>query len=395
MKLELLIMAWKSLLANGARTALSMLGIVIGVGTVIAVVGIGVGAKQAIEDQYKNLSVNTLMVMSTRGNAASSKVSEDDVVYVLENSTLIKKGTAMISGNDTVTYAKEEFSGSIVGAQASVFDMMNLDLLVGRAFTEAEVSARGNIVILGYTVAESLFDDIPKDGLGVMVSVGGRKMKVVGILEENGSSIGPLSPDDTIYMAYSTAESRVLGTKSQKLLMFHAESPDVIALAQDELSQLLREKHRLRDSVDDDFRIMDAGSMVASATESTDTMSFLLTSVAIIVLLVSGIGIMNVMFVTVAERTKEIGIMKAVGAQQQDILLQFLMEAVVLSMIAGVLGVGLGYGILPFLSDYGAVISPEGGLLGFGFSVIVGVIFGFVPALQASKLDPVDALRSE
>lgn len=395
MKYELLVMAAKSLKANGARTVLSMLGIIIGVATVIAVVGIGVGAKQAIEEQYKNLSVNTLMVMPTRGSAASTRVSEEDVPFVLENSTLIEKGTAMVMGSDTVTYAKEEVSGSVVGGQASVFELLNLNLLGGRTFTEAEVSARGNLVVLGYTVAESLFDDVPIDGVGQFVTVGGRKMEVIGVLEENGSSVGPMTPDDTAYLPYSTAASRVLGTKAQKLLMFHAQSPDVVVLAQDELNLLLRENHRLRDSVDDDFRIMDAGSMVSSATESTDTMSFLLTSVAIIVLLVSGIGIMNVMFVTVAERTKEIGIMKAIGAQQQDILLQFLLEAVVLSMVGGIIGVALGYGILPFLGDYGAAISADGGLLGFGFSVVVGIVFGFVPAFQASKLDPVDALRSE
>ena len=395
MKLELLMMAWKSLVANGARTLLSMLGIVIGVGTVIAVVGIGVGAKQAIEEQYKNLSVNTLMVMGSGGRGASTRVSDKDVPYILENSTLLTKGTAMLSGSGTATYAKEEVAATVIGGQATIFDLQNLELEFGRLFTESEVSARANLAVLGRTLAEDLFEEIPENAVGKTVAIGSRKMEVIGVLTENGAGVGPIKPDETIYLPYATAQSRVLGTKARVFLMFHATSPDVIPLAQDQLTQLLRENHRLRDSVDDDFRIFDAGSMVSSATESTDTMSFLLTSVAIIVLLVSGIGIMNVMFVTVAERTKEIGIMKAVGAQQQDILLQFLMEAVVLSMIAGVIGVGLGYGILPFMEDYGAVISPEGGLLGFGFSVVVGVVFGFVPALQASRLDPVDALRSE
>ncbi len=395
MKLELLAMAWKSLLANGARTILSMLGIVIGVATVIAVVGIGVGAKQAIEQQFKNLSVNSLIVMGTGGRGASTRVTEDDVPFVLRNSTLIKKGTAMASGSATVTYAKEEVSGSIIGAQSSIFDLQSLEIEFGALFDDAAVSARSNIAVLGQTIAETLFDDISQNAVGKTITVSGRKMEVIGVLKENGSGMGGMSPDDTVYLPYSTAQARVLGNNARIMLMFHATSPAVIPLAQDELTQLLRENHRLRDSVEDDFRVMDAGSMVSSATESTDTMSFLLTSVAIIVLIVSGIGIMNVMFVTVAERTKEIGIMKAVGAQKHDILMQFLMEATVLSMIAGIIGVGLGYGILPFLGDYGAVISPEGGLLGFCFSVVVGIIFGFVPALQASNLDPVDALRSE
>ncbi len=395
MKYELLIMASKSLRSNGARTLLSMLGIVIGVATVIAVVGIGVGAKKAIEAQFKNLSVNTLIVMGSGGRGASTRVGEEDVPFVLGKAELIKKGTAMVSGSSTVTYAKEEVSGTIIGAQSSIFDLQNLELEFGRLFTNAEVSSRANIAVIGWNMAEELFDEIPKNAVGKTIAIGSRKIEIIGVLKENGSGMGNLNPDSTIYMPYSTTQARILGRNARVMLMFHAQNPDVIPLAQDELKQLLRENHRLRDSVDDDFRIMDAGSMVSSATESTDTMSFLLTSVAIIVLLVSGIGIMNVMFVTVAERTKEIGIMKAIGARQQDILLQFLLEAIVLSMVGGLIGVVLGYSILPFLGDYGATISINGGLLGFGFSVVVGIIFGFVPALQASKLDPVDALRNE
>ena len=370
-----------------------MLGIIIGVSTVIAVVGIGIGAKKQIEEQYKNLSVTSIIVFPSRGTA-NSKLSVEDVPFVLSKSQFVESGTASISGNVAVSLGKESENVSLMGVTSNYFDLSNLNIKYGDLLTEEQESGRAKVVVLGYTIAETLFGN-PELAVGQTVSIGRRKFNIVGVLEENGSSSFGTSYDDSLYAPFSTAEKSVLGEKAQVRIVFLGREVETLSFAEEEIINLLREKHKLRDGKEDDFRVRDPGSMVASAKESTDTMSFLLTAVATIVLVVSGIGIMNVMFVTVAERTKEIGILKAIGAQQKDILEQFLLESVILSLVGGVIGIILGQMTIPFLQDYGAEYSFSAVLLGFGFSVLVGIFFGFYPALKASKLDPVDALRSE
>lgn len=395
MKFELIIMAIESLLANKIRTLLSMLGIIIGVSTVIAVVGIGLGAEKKIADQFKNLSVNSLLVFPSRGGAASSKLEKEDVAFVLENAQFINNGTATISGNGTYSLGKEETTASIQGSDMNFFEIANLEIEYGRFYTEEELKNRKKVIVLGSGVATELNEENPESLIGEMISVAKKKTEVIGILKENGSSFGPFSYDDTGFAPFSTAERSYLGKNIQVRLMFLAKEVDVLLFAQEELTTLLRENHKLKANKEDDFRVRDAGSMVASAQDSTETMTMLLTGVATIVLIVSGIGIMNVMFVTVAERTKEIGIMKAIGAKQKDILLQFLLEAIILSTVAGLIGIFLGQLTIPLLKSFEAIYSFTGVALSFGFSVLVGVFFGFYPALKASKLDPVEALRSE
>lgn len=395
MKFELVIMAIESLLANKIRTLLSMLGIIIGVSTVIAVVGIGLGAEKKIADQFKNLSVNSLLVFPNRGGAASSKLGEEDVDFVLENAQFINQATAIISGKESFSFGKEETNASIQGSDINFFEIANLEIEYGRIYTAEEIKNRKKVVVLGSGVATELNEENPKALIGKMISIAKKKTEVIGILKENGSSFGPFSYDDTGFAPFSTTERNYLGRNTQVQLMFLANEVDVLPFAQEELITLLRQNHKLKDSKADDFRVRDAGSMVASAQDSTQTMTMLLTGVATIVLIVSGIGIMNVMFVTVAERTKEIGIMKAIGAKQKDILIQFLLEAIILSMLAGIIGILLGQLMIPLLESFEAIYSFTGVVLSFCFSVLVGVFFGFYPALKASKLDPVEALRSE
>ena len=390
---EMFAMSWQALTSNKFRTLLSMLGIIIGVSTVIAVVSIGAGAKQKIEAQFKNLNVTSLMVFPSRG-AGSSKISVEDLNYVLTESQFIVNGSASVSGNMSVSFGKETESASVLGVTENFLNIANLKLLVGRDFTLEDNKNRERIFIIGHTLAETLFGEAEL-ALDQMVKINNRQLQVVGVLKENGSSTFGTSYDDAVYLPFSTAEKNVLGKNARIQLMFLAKEVELMALAEEELGVLLREKHKLRASQEDDFRVRDPGSMVASATESSATLSFLLVAVATIVLIVSGIGIMNVMFVTVAERTKEIGIMKAIGAQQKDILMQFLLESVILSIAGGLLGILLGLSVIPFLTTYGAVQNFNGVILGFTFSVLVGIFFGFYPALKASKLDPVDALRSE
>jgi putative ABC transport system permease protein len=401
MSFEMLRMAVEALMANKIRTMLSMLGIIIGVSTVIAVVGIGEGAQQDIEEQYKNLSVTSIIVMGNMGRSATttSKISAEDVNAIMMNEQYIDTATASVSGDLSVSYGKESSQYTILGALPNQFEVSNLNLALGEIFTEEDNNDRARVAVLGSTILDDLFDGDSKSAIGESITVGTKSLEVIGVLEKTGSTMGQfLSYDNSIYVPYSTAEKSLLGTSKRIMLTVLADNIDVIDLAFDELTEILRDAHNLRDDKEDDFRLMNAGSVIGAAQSTASTMTILLTSVAAIVLLVSGVGIMNVMFVTVAERTKEIGVAKAIGGKQSDILMQFLLESMILSIVGGLIGIALGQAILPLIEKFAhmsVAASLWGVILAFSFSVIVGIFFGFYPALKASKLDPVDALRSE
>jgi len=391
-------MAFEALFSNKTRTALSMLGIVIGVSTIILVVGIGLGAQKEIEEQYKNLSVTSIMINPVNTANSVSKLNSEDVDYILEKGTNIEDATALVQGKLPTSYGKESEQYTILGVRDNFFSLSNLEFEAGRGFTEAEIKSRAKILVLGADSVDELFNGNAKKAIGETVSVGGKKLEVVGVVKGSGSSIGPITFDDSVYSPISTAEKNILGLSATVRLIALAADIDSIGDAMDELAVLLRANHRLKSSNPDDFRLKDQGSKVVAAQESAKTMSALLTAVASIVLIVSGIGIMNVMFVTVSERTKEIGIIKAIGGKRKDILIQFLMEAFALSLVAGIVGIVLGQAAIPFINKmdgWNIIPSLNGMVIAFSFSIFVGVFFGFYPALQASKLDPVDALRGE
>ena len=399
MKLEILKMAFESLLANKTRSILSMLGIIIGVSTVIAVFAIGQGAQNAVDEQFQNLSANSIIVMGMRGRSstASSKLSISDAKVILERAEHINRSTGSISGNSTVNYGTESGTFSVVGTDISYFDISNMEAENGRFYTEDEVNSKARLALLGSGVVETLYQE-GENSIGTTITISGKKLEVIGTVKEIGSSLGPLRPDDSIFIPNTTAEASILGSNGSVILNVQADSVDNVEIATEELVSVLRSEHGLRADQEDDFRIMDAGSMVGAAQESAQLMTVLLTMVAAITLLVSGIGIMNVMFVTVAERTKEIGIAKAIGGKQGDILLQFLLESMILSTIGGLVGIAIGQAAIPIISNLNIMTlaaSVTGPVLGFSFSVLVGVFFGFYPAFKASRLDPVDALRSE
>lgn len=391
-------MALESLLAKKTRTFLSMLGIIIGVATVIAVFAVGQGAQESVNSQFQNLSANSILVMPNRGRGftSSSKLKTADA-ELLAAAEHIASATGAIQGNTTVSYGSTDKSYSVVGVDENFINISNLTVASGEAFSSDDIDNKSLAAIIGATVVEDLFSD-GTNPLGETITVGGKKLEVVGILKKLGSRIGMVSVDESVLIPSSTAEKSILGTKGQVMITTQVDNVDNTSLATSSITSILRTEHGLKASQEDDFRIMDAGSMVAAAQESAKTMTALLTAIAAITLLVSGIGIMNVMFVTVAERTKEIGIAKAIGGKRSDILNQFLWESIILSMVGGLIGMIIGQGAIPLISYFNWIAmasSATGPIIGFSFSVLVGIFFGFYPAFKASRLDPVDALRSE
>ncbi|MCX6794607.1 MAG: ABC transporter permease [Candidatus Falkowbacteria bacterium] len=398
MNWEIIKMAFESLMAKKTRTFLSMLGIIIGVATVIAVFAVGQGAQESVNSQFQNLSANSVLIMPNRGRGftSSSKLKTADAQLLL-SADHIASATGAIQGNATVSYGSTDKSYSVVGVDQNFISISNLTVAQGRGIETDDIDNKTTVAVIGATVVADLFTD-GQNPLGSEITVGGKKLEVSGSLKKLGSRVGMISVDSAVIIPSTTAEKSILGSRGQVMITTTVDNVDNTGLATSSITAILREEHKLKSTQENDFQIMDAGSMVTAAQESAKTMTALLTAIAAITLLVSGIGIMNVMFVTVAERTKEIGIAKAIGGKQSDILSQFLLESVILSMVGGIIGMIIGQGAIPLISYFNLISmasSWTGPIIGFTFSVLVGIFFGFYPAWQASRLDPVDALRSE
>ncbi len=399
---EIIKMALESLFANKTRSFLSMLGIIIGVSTVIAVIAIGEGAQKAVNDQFSGLSAKSIIVMSNmgRGATASSKLTTADATTLKEKGMHIASAVSSISGDAKIAYGSQGSSKSVVGAGEGYFEISKLEFSSGAGFGKDEISSKKKVAVIGSGVVTDLYIADPNI-IGKEIAINNKKFEIVGVLKEKGASMGPLRTDDSIIIPSSVAEESILGSGGRIMINAEVDSVENMTVATEELKAILRETHKLKVDQEDDFRVMDAGSMIGAAQNTAAMMSLLLTAIAAITLLVSGIGIMNVMFATVSERTKEIGIAKAIGGKRKDILSQFLLESAVLSAIGGIVGVLIGTGLIYIfnkttLTQYITLVSSfRGVFIGVGFSVFVGVFFGFYPAFKASKLDPVDALRSE
>lgn len=392
---DILRIALKSLLNNKLRTLLSSLWIIIWVSTIVLVVAIWLGAQKSIEDQYANLAVTSILINPISSTTQKSKLSEEDVIPIQEKSTNISTSTAIFQWKVLSKNNDFEQSTNILWIQKWFLDISKLSIENWIFFSDDELQEKTKYAVLWNWVAIDFFGS-PEKAIWETINVWKKKLEIIGVFKKSGSSIGPITYDDSIFTPYLTVKSILWDSSSPRIIAL-AKDVEVISSAITELWTILREEHKLRSADSDDFRVVDQWSKVTAAKESARTMTLLLTWVAIIVLVVSWIWIMNVMFAWVAERTKEIWILKAVWIKTKDILNMFLFESIILSILAWVLWVILGDVIIPiikYLDLIDVIPSTFGRIWAFCFAVFVGVFFGYYPAYKASKLDPVDALRN-
>ena len=390
--------------ANKLRSALSMLGILIGVTAVIAMLAVGKGAQKSIETQLSSLGSNLVMLWprpprgggGARGASGSfSRLDDDDVEAIRRAHPGIKRAAGEVQGNVQAVYMDKNVNTNLVGAEPVFADMRNSQAYYGRFFTEEENDRMARVALLGPTVAQALFGET--DPVGRSINVERVKFKVIGVLPRKGSG-GFQDQDDRIVVPLKTAMKRVLGRQYLGSVAFESASPEQTDAAIEAVRSLMRARHRLPDYKDDDFTIRNMAEIQAALTGTSKIFSLLLGIVAAISLLVGGIGIMNIMLVSVSERTREIGLRKAIGATRRAVLIQFLIEAAALSTCGGLAGIGLGMAIAFALSTFAgwaAIVTPQSVLLAFVFSAGTGVLFGFWPARKASLLSPIEALRYE
>jgi len=392
-----------AMLGHKMRSFLSILGILIGVAAVIAMLALGQGAKESIEAQLASLGSNLLMVRPgssrTMGVALQAgtvtRFTFQDVAAIEKLTDEVKSVSPSVTGRAQLVYANKNWNTQIEGVGVDYASIRASEPAVGRFFSEGEVKMREKVVLLGTTVANQLFGDT--NPIGETVKINLLNFKVIGVLPAKGAA-GFHDQNDTVLIPITTAMYRVLGKEYIDSLYVEAKGPDLIDAAQEDISKLIIKEHRLNKNEEDSFQIHNMADIKNALETTTKTMSLLLGSIAAISLLVGGIGIMNIMLVSVSERTREIGLRKAIGANNKDIMVQFLIEAVLMSFIGGIAGILLGTGIsvlITLFAGWAVRVSWFSIILATTFSLIVGIAFGLWPAQKASKLDPIEALRYE
>ncbi|MFN8672774.1 MAG: ABC transporter permease [Candidatus Sericytochromatia bacterium] len=387
--------AFRSLVANKLRSFLAMLGIIIGVSAVIAMLSVGQGAKEQVLGKVSSIGTNLLTVRpSFRGmggvnTGTSQNLKLKDAMDIAQLKG-VDSVAPVVNGSYQVKYYNKNNRTSITGASATYFDIRNYEIAKGRFFTEDEGERNEKIAVIGNDTAENLFGE--NEPIGESIKINNINFQVIGVLKKKGDS------DDIVITPYKTVMKQLAGIDYLREINIKVKDAKDISSVQEKITPLLRKNHRLDEEQEDDFMVRSQAEILETLSTITTTLTLLLGSIAGISLLVGGIGIMNIMLVTVTERTKEIGIRKAIGAKQRDILTQFLIESVFMSFTGGAIGVLFGVGIAMLITKYSplkAVITTESIVLSTTFSVGVGVFFGFYPARRASKLDPIDALRYE
>jgi putative ABC transport system permease protein len=396
--------ALKALNRNKMRTILTMLGMIIGVGAVITMVALGTGARTTIEERVKSAGTN--MIMVNAGNFSSGGVrmgQGNSTTMTPEDATMIKAipgvqyAAAGANSRSQVIAGNQNWSTNVQGTDIDLPLIRNWPTKYGSFFTAADVTGAQKVAVLGTVVSDTLFGpDV--DPTGQIIRLRSQPFKVIGVMASKGQSSMGQDQDDTIFTPYTTVMKKLQGQHNINNITVSAAQADQIQDTAEAIRVALRTSHKIVPGDPDDFMVRTLEEMASVQTETTKTMTTLLASIAGVSLLVGGIGIMNIMLVSVTERTREIGLRMAIGARGKDVLLQFLVEAIVISLIGGLIGIGLGFGLSAAVQKFmqwPAVISPNAIALAFGFAAVTGVFFGFYPARKAAGLDPIEALRFE
>lgn len=403
---DLLLETYGALTINKARTGLTILGIVIGIGSVIAMTAIGKGAQSDVQSSIQSIGSNLIMIRPgssrgpgepvSQGQGSSQSLTIGDADAIAESVPSIMAVAPSISKSYQVIYNGQNTRTSINGTTPEYASVRNLSMESGRFHSTSDESRKAKVAVLGSETKDSLFTD-GSEPIGRKIRINNIDFTVVGVVAAKGGS-GFGSDDDVIYLPLSTTVQYLAGSDALSLINITVENQDQMDSTQEEISNLLLSRHGMDDAEDADFRIMNQADIVATATSVTGTFTLLLGAVAGISLVVGGIGIMNMMLTTVTERTREIGLRKAIGAKRRDISRQFLAESITLTFLGGAIGVAVGWGVATLFTRFGGVttqVSFSSVLLAFGVSTAIGIIFGWYPARRASRLNPIEALRYE
>ena len=402
---KLLAIAQGSLMKNRTRSILTMLGIIIGVGAVIVMRSIGDGVQKDIEERINSLGTNLLMIRSSsnslggirRGAGSSRTLFIEDIDIIREQCDLIMAVSGIVAAPGQVIGGGTNWFTSVQGVDPEFLTIKSWTVEDGNMFTERDIRAKTKVAVLGASVVENMYGGVSP--VGQTIRIQKTPFKIIGVLEAKGQGSGGQDQDDTVLVPLTTAAFRLRGDSQYVSSIFvSATTVDVMDMAKEEVTQTLRQAHKLIDGQDDDFSVRSQSELTEAFTSTTQTMTTFLTIVAAVSLLVGGVGIMNIMLVSVTERTREIGIRVAVGARSLDVLTQFLIEAVVLSVMGGVIGIAIAYGVCEIVTEkFGMTTIIKSWIVGvsLGVSAAIGVIFGLYPAYMASRLDPIDALRHE
>ena len=396
--------AWRAMGANRLRTFLTMLGMMIGVAAVIMMLAVGRGAQSTVEDSIATMGSNLFIVLSGSSTASGVRIGTGNVpTLTLNDADAIGElnsvgGVAPVSpGSAQIVYGSNNWGTFVTGTTPSYVDVANWTIDSGEMFSDADVRASARVAVLGATVAKNLFEE--EEAVGKVIRVRGSPFTVVGTMARKGQSLDGRDQDDTVFIPVTTAQRKVFGSQfpgTVRFIQVKAKTAEAMPAAEREMAQLLRQRHRLSDRADDDFDIRNMTAVANAAAATAKVMSLMLGAIASISLLVGGIGIMNIMLVSVTERTREIGIRIAIGARERDILTQFLLEAIIISLFGSLIGVVLGVGaaaIANAAASITVIVTMGSILLAFSVAAAIGVFFGFYPASKAAHLKPIDALR--